>query len=310
MLFGKYRFRTVLEEDTRLPVFKGSAFRGAFGLAFRKVTCAVRQKDCQGCILFERCLYARTFEAKRSGQSGATAPNPYLFEPPRTEETRFAADSKFDFDLALFGTNTEYLPYYILALERMGELGVGKSADGKGHGRFRVRDVLMHGRSIYDPREQKLSADVQPERLAAETANPSKPGELTVSLETPLRIKHQNRLTDDLPFYVLIKAVLRRISSLFSHYGEGEPDLDFPGLVNRAKEVKMTASDLRWKEQKRYSGRQGSVMLFGGLVGSATYSGDISEYLPLLDLARKLHVGKQATFGLGLIDYEWREQAR
>jgi CRISPR/Cas system endoribonuclease Cas6 (RAMP superfamily) len=49
-------------------------------------------------------------------------------------------------------------------------------------------------------------------------------------------------------------------------------------------------------------------MLLGGLVGSATYAGVSGEYLPLLDLAKVLHIGKQTTFGLGLIDFEWKEK--
>jgi CRISPR/Cas system endoribonuclease Cas6 (RAMP superfamily) len=46
-------------------------------------------------------------------------------------------------------------------------------------------------------------------------------------------------------------------------------------------------------------------MQFGGVVGSVAYQGYLSEFLPLMDLAEKLHIGKQSTFGLGKIEYSW-----
>lgn len=308
MLFGKYQFYSTLNEETILPVFKGSTFRGAFGQAFRKVTCAVRKKDCHQCLLFDRCLYARTFEDKKAKDRSSTSPQPYLIEPPITDQTLFPAGSTFDFNLLLFGQTNEYLPYYIYALEKMGSLGIGKSKNKPGSGKFEVNDVRMNGDSIYDPKIQKLSVDLDLEELNLELPQSSEKGKLSVYLRTPLRVKHQNKLTDELPFFVLVKAALRRVSMLFQEYGPGDPDINYSGLVNKAKEVETVCLNLHWKDQKRYSGRQDSFMRFGGLVGSIDYLGYLSEYIPLLDLAKKLHLGKQTTFGLGCIDFSWEPE--
>ena len=40
-------------------------------------------------------------------------------------------------------------------------------------------------------------------------------------------------------------------------------------------------------------------MQLGGLVGSVTYAGDWVGFLPFVALGAFLHVGKNATFGLG-----------
>ena len=40
-------------------------------------------------------------------------------------------------------------------------------------------------------------------------------------------------------------------------------------------------------------------MQLGGLVGSANYAGDLAAFLPFVALGVFLHVGKNATFGLG-----------
>jgi CRISPR/Cas system endoribonuclease Cas6 (RAMP superfamily) len=50
-------------------------------------------------------------------------------------------------------------------------------------------------------------------------------------------------------------------------------------------------------------------MLLGGMLGQITYHGKIGTYLPLLEIARQVHIGKQTSFGLGQIDYAWRPDA-
>jgi len=121
---------------------------------------------------------------------------------------------------------------------------------------------------------------------------------------TPLRLKFKNRLKADLPFHVLVRAMLRRVSSLLEYYDGGEPPLDYRGLVKRAEEVKIISSDLRWFDWRRYSFRQDRSMLMGGMCGSITYDGKIGEFMPLIDFCIKVHLGKQTAFGLGKIRSE------
>jgi len=45
-------------------------------------------------------------------------------------------------------------------------------------------------------------------------------------------------------------------------------------------------------------------MLMCGMTGKIIYSGDISEFLPLIAFCEKVHLGKQTTFGLGKIKTE------
>ncbi len=127
---------------------------------------------------------------------------------------------------------------------------------------------------------------------------------LTIHLQTPLRFKHRNRLSDELPFHLLVRTMLRRVNTLFSIYGHGKPDLDFRGLTERAGAVKIASSDLRWSDWRRYSRRQARAMQIGGLAGSVTYTGEFAEFMPLIHCCETLHIGKQTTFGLGKIRIE------
>ena len=112
-------------------------------------------------------------------------------------------------------------------------------------------------------------------------------------------MKFQNRLQAELPFHVLTRAILRRISLLDTCFGEGEPPLDYKGLIARAQAVKVVRSSIRWFDWQRYSYRQDKAMLLGGVTGEATYAGDMNEYMPLIRFAEKVHLGKATTFGLG-----------
>jgi CRISPR/Cas system endoribonuclease Cas6 (RAMP superfamily) len=77
--------------------------------------------------------------------------------------------------------------------------------------------------------------------------------------------------------------------------------LDYRGLVARAQKIETKKVNLNWHDWRRYSNRQDQAMLMGGMTGSLTYAGKLSEFLPLLEYVEKVHIGKATTFGLGKI---------
>ena len=312
MLYGRFTFASELNTEAVLPPFKGSTFRGAFGVALKRVVCALRRQECLNCLLNSRCVYSFFFEQKNGLSKGSkgdgSIPHPFVIEPPLTTRTRFQAGDALDFTLLLFGRATEYLPYCVYAFDQMGQTGIGKHVNGRRAG-FVLKEVRSgsSGETIYSSQDRRLqrlnfSSELRlPEPPAAGT------GQITIHLETPLRVKQENHLTADLPFHVLIRAALRRVSTLFTHYGGGEPTLDYRGMVQRAQTVEIVESDLRWVDWERYSNRQEIKMLMGGISGSITYSGDIGEFLPVLRICEEVHLGKQTTFGLGKIRIEFQK---
>ena len=310
MLYGKYRFFCSLETNASLPPYKGSTFRGVFGRALKKVVCALKRQECGQCLLKQRCVYALVFETSKAieapeGSRIVSPPHPFVIEPPLTTETEFSKGASFDFNLLLFGELNNSLPYFIYAFDQMGKIGIGKKIDGK-RGRFVLKEVRHKGQIVYSDADQKLNATDSLKRLSIPTATDySENGfRLRLILETPLRLKFENRLKADLPFHVLVRAMLRRISSLLNCYGDGEPPLDYRGLVKRAETIRIVDTNLSWFDWKRYSHRQDKSMLMGGMAGSVTYKGNIGEYLPLIEFCSKVHLGKQTSFGLGKIKTE------
>ena len=186
----------------------------------------------------------------------------------------------------------------------MGKIGIGKRINGK-RGHFSLEEVKAGDRSIYSSVDQKLKVQ-NPLFLALKDTGdfPQSTFMLRLNMITPLRLKFENHLKADLPFHVLVRAMLRRMSSLYNFYGDGEPSLDYRGLVKKAKEVKIVDEDLSWFDWRRYSFRQDKAMLMGGMVGSVTYEGNIGEYMPLIEFSSEVHLGKQTSFGLGKIEAE------
>lgn len=186
----------------------------------------------------------------------------------------------------------------------MGELGVGKKIAGKRAG-FSLKTVCVDDNPLYSSDDHKIRQYQAPEDLTLEALSPSADTAvhgLEITLKTPLRLKFQNKLEATLPFHVFTRAMLRRISSLSNYYGNGEPPLDYRGLVERAKSVQIKESSLTWFDWKRYSNKQDQSMLMGGIVGRIRYAGDLTEFVPLIRCCEEVHLGKQTSFGLGKIE--------
>src|SRR5207253_6679016 len=118
----------------RLPLYKGSLLRGAFGHALRRSVCAFGPgAPCPTCALRRACPYPRIFETLIEDDAPPppflkgvpTAPRPYVFEPG-TERRDFAPGDLLPFDLLLFGQAVELQAYALLAVSRMAASGLGR----------------------------------------------------------------------------------------------------------------------------------------------------------------------------------------
>ena len=242
-------------------------------------------------------------------------PHPFVIEPPAETKEIYRPGEAFRFNLVLIGKAIDYFPYFVLTFEELGRQGVGR-----GRGRYQLESVSdgrpegdqashISDQLIYDGITRRLGNydDKRPLQngRAAEIAglSPTCPPErsrLTVRFLTPTRIQYQNRLTSDVTFEILLRALLRRLSLLSEvHCGE-VLDLDYRKLIGNAREqVRTESAHLRWHDWERYSARQDTRLKMGGFVGEITFAGRLAEFLPFLVLGQYLHVGKGTAFGLG-----------
>jgi len=166
--------------------------------------------------------------------------------------------------------------------------------------------VSVDGQPVYSGIDQKLHNITPPLNLTlgANHGRQNLHDKVTLVFQTPLRLKHNNHLTPELQFHVLVRTMLRRAASLLAAFGDGEPELDYSGMVERAQGIRTTGSALKWTDWRRYSFRQDQAMMLGGVTGSITYEGALAEYLPLMNFCAQVHLGKQTTFGLGRFSVE------
>lgn len=314
--YNLYRIRIRAKEEIHLPAYKGSTFRGAFGVAFKRVVCALRKADCKDCLLNSRCVYAYIFESRPEGNLHvfgrvATIPRPYVIEPPLDEVRSYQTGEPIEFNLLLIGRAIEYLPYFVYAFDELGKQGIGR-----GNGKFSLEmlEVLRGKRSvtIYSGKEGKLNhtkpevIDLKDsvERVLEGGGISGEESTITLRFVTPTRIKHRRHLTKDMSFDVLMRQVLRRLFLLWYFHSRGEDEVTDVGdyhkrIIKLAEQVSVAQEALYWYDWRRYSNRQGCRMKLGGFLGDITYRGSIDIFIPFLRACEILHVGKGTTFGLG-----------
>jgi CRISPR-associated endoribonuclease Cas6 len=316
--YKQFIFRLNTRESIVLPAYKGSTLRGGFGHAFRRVVCAIKDKECPNCLLKEKCVYSYVFETPPPSDTKVmrkykSAPHPFIIEPPYERKRVYKPSDEINFGLILIGKAIDYLPYFIYTFDELGRIGIGK-----GKARYELEEVSCDGKTIYDSETKTLKLFVTSTILIPPLARGDKEGFTSPTLEkggevgfdlsktiklsflTPTRILYDGHLTLDLEFHILIRTLLRRLSLLSYFHCGGDPwGFDFKEIIEMAKEVKVKEKDLRWYDWERYSGRQETRLKMGGFVGNITFEGNIQPFMSLIKAGEILHVGKGTAFGLG-----------
>ena len=304
-----YRFHLKVVDEMPLPAYKGAVLRGGFGSVFRRTICCQRHhRTCEPCPLRYVCPYPLLFEPSPPPDSEAlrtheAIPRPFVLEPPQDRRRLYAPDDELCFGLTLVGKATRYLPYFIVAFLRLGELGLGRA---------RSRYILQRVEALHPPTGQvvpvyengALLAEGQESVVSyaeiAQAVGAENASRLTLHFLTPTRLKYNGRFLEDAPpFHVVVRTLLRRISSLSYFHCGRRWETDYRGWIERAQEVETETAEVRWVDWERYSTRQRQRMNLGGIRGRVTYAGELTPFLPLLRLGELIHVGKGATFGNG-----------
>ena len=311
---ARYRFTFRLHAPLRLPDYAGSLLRGQFGAALRRVACMTDAPTCEGCPLRATCPYPAIFEtpapAEHAMQNFSHVPNPYVVEPPAFGTRQIDAGGTLQFGLVLFGRAVAQLPLVSFALQRALEGGLGRER-ARGvleriewqHTADQPAEPYRSGATfipIWQPGDAAIAAHdahLAPPAAAVHTA----PARLTLAIHTPMRLQQQGKPLRPaaLTPRKLVADLLRRIS-LLAEFHAGRPGLvaDAPALVRHAETLTHQTA-LRWQDWSRYSSRQQQEMTLGGVVGAWTLEGDLAPLLPWLWLGQWLHVGKNATMGMG-----------
>lgn len=291
------KFRAL--DPIRLPDYAGSLLRGTFGAALRRMSCITRKKECPGCPVLRSCPYTTIFEPPPPANGHALqkftqVPAAYIVEPPSWGPCTVDAGGHIEWSMVLAGKAVAQLPLVLLAWQQAAARGLGR-----GRGAAVLDSVAestdSEATEIYRPEHSSLRSPVA--RLAAA---PRTAGAVTLRFQTPLRLQHQGQPLgpDRVSPRALLMALVRRIALIAEFHGGAPLKEDFAGLAKEAEKVRGEHT-LEWRDWRRYSSRQDRAMTLGGVVGEWRLEGSLAPFLPYIHAGQWLHVGKNATFGLG-----------
>ena len=298
----RYRFRC--KETVRLPVFKGVAMRGAFGNALRKISCSRDRFDCSYCRSKYDCVYYYVFETRyprngfKSARVYAPVPHPFVMRPPWEEKGTYDEGEDIGGELVLIGRAGIHLRRVMDALELMGELGFGRQ---------RGRCVLEEIQPVEQFEIEQTVVDSAGIRhwKGLHACRRGMPGErprfdVKLNFLTPLRLKYAGKFVSKIEFHHIVRNLSRRVSAMAHfHCALDAKDFDFADYISQAKNISAIHRDVRWKDWPKCSRRHARKVFLGGITGAVAFSRVPFEYLSLLEVGEKLHVGKAASFGLG-----------
>jgi len=286
------------EKALALPEFPGSMLRGAFGHALKRVACAMKLRNCDGCPLEHGCLYTTIFETRPpTGGKVMTrynrAPHPFVFVVDLHRDPNIPSDA-LCFGFRLFGSAISAAPFCLRALQEAAEGGLTRTRIP-----FQMDSIRQNGTT-----QDWLAEGPWPEPCRQPPPHPW-PAIARVQLKTPLRLTVGEKLMSSKNFSApaFCAAVLRRFGLLSHFFGDGAAPLDFSALKQEAMAVRAENIDLQWMKLYRHSNRQKARQSIGGILGEVTL--DLSQapnLRALMGWAPVLHVGKGTSMGLGRVE--------
>jgi len=282
-----------------VSAFWGPTLRGGFGAALRQIACSLRRTSCAECPLSSACAYGYLFETPITPSDTIMrkythAPHPFVFEPPLGQAQGTRSSATASISMVLVGRSIHYSPYILLALQELGQRGLGRE-----HVPFEVGELVDEaGSALFRKAEGTHLAPLTATELPLEPGSPAS-SSFSIHFDTPVRIQAGGRVVRSPSLLDIVSNLSRRLFLLHHFHDDTTAPVASEPFLEAARAATLVESDLCWIDRKRYSTRQQRSVPLGGSLGSVTYHGDVGILEPLLRAGEYVHVGKNATFGLG-----------
>ncbi|RZD17180.1 MAG: CRISPR system precrRNA processing endoribonuclease RAMP protein Cas6 [Candidatus Acididesulfobacter guangdongensis] len=314
---------------TILP-FLGSTIRGAFGMGLKSTVCINPSYNCKDGFCADKCVYFKFFETPNKTPD-------YRFDIELNQKN-------FNFGLFLFNDGIYYYPYILAAIYKMlTDIGIGSARSRFLINSIKVNGINIIKNEGFDisniePNEFDLmkifsknyaaiididksfriiahtSGNFNADSAASKSNNNLKNAlvkssrvkngeqqekelkKIKLEFLTPLRIKQNNYLARAmLGLDELLQAIYFRICEV---EGKKRQYLDYK------PSYKILSKNIQFEDYSRYSNRQHTKMLFGGLVGYIEIENLDNISYDMFKISEILGIGKSTAFGLGKIHVE------
>lgn len=273
-----------------LPPYLGSTVRGVMGHCIREFECTESDTKCFLCEKKDLCSYVKFFS--NTGKEGG-AINPYTIHVLKDGKTEWREGDVCEFDLTLYGYAAEQPGIYldaIIAMEKRGWgvsripfqlIGIINKQSNQliyAQGRTWIRNLTNYEMKIED-RDAKC---------------------VLVSFDTPLRIVKGKKLCSIPTFSDLIRFICGRMSLISQVCGDQKIEWNEQAIIEQSKQVVTSENQLRYVDFQRYSiNHKDNKLELPAVEGQILYEGDLKYLVPVLEMGKYLHVGKNATIGFG-----------
>lgn len=274
----------------KLPAYLGSTIRGIMGHCIHEFYCHHRNEKCFLCDDRETCQYVQCF-SNTGGEAGAV--NPYTIYVYGQGKEKWEKGDCCVFDITLFGSGTEHAGVYLDALI---------AAEQKGWGAERIPFRLLQ---VVDQDSKRLIyaggkswiRNLTPREVSIQERNAAY---ACLVFDTPLRVVSGDELFQKLPFDTVIQFLIRRISLVTTKYTDFKLEWNAEEMMRQAAEIKVAGEFWREVPFSRYSMNQPAGKLeLAAKTGWIMYEGELSSFVPVLEMGRYLRLGKGATIGFG-----------
>jgi len=255
---------------------------------------------------------------KQSEESAVEAADRVQGSTLESIENNFQAGETFSFSVILVGASTKLFPFVLRAFQDMEQSGLGhRLPQNKGHrGRFQLQEVRTYHpfRHEYQTVWQRDLPQVQRPLLFVTyqdiltRAQQISTDQVTVHFLSPTSLKVDRHFLRRPSFSGLIKRSIDRLARLQVEYGESCTGEHVDRLRDaswrfemgeQAGAIRLTCDQTQWVYVESHSSRQQRAMPISGIVGRATFEGDLTAFREVLAWGEVLRVGKSATKGNG-----------
>lgn len=306
-----FLFTATVTSPLELDEHSGSALRGNLFEAVWKRFCTNKvAASCADCLLHDVCpVSVLVAPLREEHPRGRDIPRPYIILPPLDQARLYAPGEILSFGITLFGSIIELLPYLMLSVSSLEAAGLGKRVQGQ-RGTFRIQEIEAYHpftgerQTVYSQGKPLVQAST-----LAVTATDVETRAVQLSAErlrltflTPLRLIDREQRIYRLTFRPFVQRIMERVMALEEAYGSGERlwgNEQRQDWLIRAEATRVSEDTTRWEEVRSYSRRTHQSSPVGGLMGSITFTGDLTPFRELLVWGEVTHVGKNSVKGNG-----------
>ena len=273
------------------------ALRGAFGYTLNRLF----DKGDNNPSLYQT-LFKNETENTYSDEYVSGKPNPYVFESPARAQTSLSAGDTLTFSLTLFGNACAYVPESIFTIQQMLKWNLMNTSQA-----FELQSAAncFTGETLYanGAVNSNIGEIARPWRWTDGISPEIGARRVLIRFLEPASIKENGEPAGLISFSLLIRAILNRLRLLTSVYG-GVFQINRDEIEENADTVKTYRNELHDSSFITFSRTQMKKKNYHGLTGDVYYEGDLTQFLPYINIGSVLHVGRNTVMGMG--QYVWK----